>query len=180
MPVNIVDNPGAHTEAYTIDIVEKDRIVAFSYRLTDETGAELDRRSQDDPMVYLHGYRNILQGLERALEGKAVGTSVTTTLPPELAYGYRNEPGIQRVPTKYLLTEPKHYRMGTLAQVNTADGPRDVVIVKMGKFNVDVDINHPYAGKTLTYELTVERIREPTPSERLHRHAHGLTGDEEH
>lgn len=163
-----------------ISIVEKDRIVAISYRLTDDAGEELDRRTPEDPMVYLHGYRNILPALERALAGKRVGDSVTTTLPPELAYGYRTEPGTQRVPIKHFLTRPKQYRMGTLAKVNTPQGPRDVVIVKVGKYNVDVDINHPYAGKTLVYELTVERIREPTPEEQAHRHAHGLTGNGGH
>lgn len=148
----------------------------LSYRVTDETGAEIENRPPDDPLVYLHGQRNILPALERALAGKSVGDEINITLAPELAYGYRNEDGIQRVPIKHLLTRLKRYQPGMRVRVNTNQGPRDVTIVKVGKFNVDVDINHPYAGKTLTFEMTVQSIREPTPEELVHRHAHGVDG----
>ena len=163
-----------------IDTIEKDRVVAFSYTVTDETGNIIEQRDAKDPMVYLHGYRHILPALERALAGKAMDDEVNETLPPELAYGHRNENGIQRVPIKHLLTQFKRYRPGMLVRVNTNQGQRDVTIVKVGKFNVDVDINHPYAGKTLTFDIKVETIREPTPDELAHGHAHGLSGHEGH
>ena len=155
-------------------------MVIFSYVVTDETGAELERCTPEDPMVYLHGHDNLLRGLERALEGKSVGDEVHTTLTPELAYGYRRDDGVQRVPIKHLLTRSKRYRPGMIVKVNTHEGPRDVTIVKVGKFNVDVDTNHPFAGKTLTFDITVQDIREPTSGEVAHGHAHGVTGLESH
>lgn len=131
-------------------------------------------------MVYLHGYRNILPALEAALVGKSAGETVTTTLMPGQAYGERVDSSIQRVPIKHLVTRLKHYKPGMLVRVNTKEGPRDVTIVKVGKFNVDVDTNHPYAGKTLTFSITIQSVRPATNEELSHGHAHGVTGHEHH
>ena len=60
-----------------------------------------------------------------------------------------------------------------VVKVNTSDGPRDVIIVKVGKFNVDVDTNHPLAGITLTFEVEIINIRAATDDEISHRHSHG-------
>lgn len=164
----------------SIDTIEKNQVVAFSYLVTDETGAEVEKCSVEDPMVYLHGHANILPALERALAGKSVGEEISTTLAPEQAYGFRRDDGIQRVPIKHLVNPAKRLKPGMLAKVNTRDGMRDVTIIKVGKFNVDVDTNHPFAGKTLTFNITVQNVREPTSDELTHRHAHGVSGDAHH
>lgn len=137
----------------------------FSYVLRDEAGIELERSTDKAPMVYLHGgYRNVLPSLELALDGAETGQELTVTLPPEQAYGLRTgEP--QRVPIKHLLSPEKRLKPGMVVRVNTKDGPREVVIVKVGKFNVDVDTNHPLAGKTVTFEITVKDVRPATADE---------------
>lgn len=167
-------------EAAIIDTVEKDCVVTFSYFVTDETGAELERSDKDAPMVYLHGHQNILPALERALVGKSAGDQVSATLPPGDAYGERSETPPQRVPIKHLVAPTRKFKPGMIVRVNTNQGQRDVTIVKVGKFNVDVDTNHPYAGKTLTFNIDIESVREATPEELSHRHAHGIEGHDHH
>ena len=157
--------------------VGKDRVVTFSYVLKDAAGVELEKSPPEDPTIYLHGHRNILRGVEEALAGKGVGDELSVTLPPERAFGVRNESALQRVPIKHLLTRARRYTPGMLVKINTRDGARDARVVKAGKFNVDLDLNHPLAGQTVTFDIRVEQVRDATAEERAHGHAHGATGE---
>ncbi len=95
--------------------IEKDKVVAFHYALTDADGKEIEQsdRATADPVVYLHGYGNILAGLEEQLTGKSAGDEVSVTLPPERAYGRRAADSLQRVPIKHLLTQHKLHKLVT-------------------------------------------------------------------
>jgi FKBP-type peptidyl-prolyl cis-trans isomerase SlyD len=161
--------------------IEKDKVVAFHYVLSDDAGAEIESSDEDDPMVYLHGgYRNLLPKLEEALEGKDKGEAVSVTLAPEHAYGLRVEGSTQRIPIKHLLKKEKRLKTGMAVKVNTKEGPRDVVITKVGKFNVDVDTNHPLAGKTVTFNITIDDIRDAVADEISHGHSHGWDATPHH
>jgi FKBP-type peptidyl-prolyl cis-trans isomerase SlyD len=131
-------------------------------------------------MVYLHGAGNIIRGLEEALIGHDAGETVSVTLPPERAYGLVKENAIQRVPIKHLLTRSKKYKPGQIVAVNTQEGQKNAVVVKVGRFNLDLDMNHPFAGKTLTFDVSIDSIRDANPDELSHGHAHGVDGHEHH
>lgn len=162
-------------------IIEKDKVVAFHYVLTNENGEEIENSHDGEPMVYLHGgYRNLLPKLEEALEGKAKDDNLKVTLAPEHAYGMRVDNAMQRIPMKHLLTKARRYRQGMTVKVNTSEGPRDVLIVKVGKFNVDVDTNHPLAGMSVTFNVDVKDIRDATSEEISHRHSHGWDPADHH
>jgi FKBP-type peptidyl-prolyl cis-trans isomerase SlyD len=77
----------------------------------------------------------------------------------------------QRVPKKHLVTKGK-IAPGMLVQVNTKNGPQEAIVVKVGLKNIDVDTNHPLAGKTLTFDIEVVDIRDATTEEISHGHAH--------
>jgi len=158
--------------------ISKNNVVGFDYVLRDESGEELER--SESPMVYLHGANNIIRGLEEALAGHSEGDDVTVTLPPERAYGLRRDDALQRVPIKHLLTKAKKYQAGQVVSVNTQDGRKDAVVAKVGRFNLDVDMNHPLAGKTLTFEVSITAVRDATGDELSHGHAHGIDGQHQH
>jgi len=126
-------------------------------------------------MTYLHGHNNILPALEKAFEGKQAGEQFQATLSPAEAYGERKEESIQRIPIKHLATKGK-LQAGMAVKVNTDQGMRDVVVVKVGRFNVDVDTNHPLAGKTITFDINIEDVREAEAEELAHGHVHGVGG----
>ena len=155
--------------------IEKDKVVYFHYTLTGEKGEAFETSNGGQPMTYLHGHGNIMPALEAELEGKQEGDNFQVTLPPEKAYGLRNENATQRIPIKHLMQKTK-LRAGMAVKVNTENGPRDVVITKVGKFNVDVDTNHPLAGMTLTFDIALEEIREAEAEELAHGHVHGPGG----
>lgn len=155
--------------------ITKNSVVQFHYTLTDENGEQLESSRDGDPVAYLHGHNNMIVGVENALEGKAEGDEFTVTVSPEEGYGEINPDAQQRVPTKHLQGAEK-WAPGMVATVNTEQGKRQVTIVKVGRFMVTVDLNHPLAGKTLTFAINVESVREATEEEISHGHAHGVGG----
>ncbi len=156
--------------------IEKNKVATFVYQLSEHGGEPLESNNQEMPLAYLHGHGNLLPALESALEGLQAGDSKTVTLPPEDAYGPRRDNLTQRVPVKHLLSKHKRLQPGTLVKVQTEKGPANARVVKSGKFMVDVDFNHPFAGKTLVFDVTVDSVRDATEEELAHRHAHGAGG----
>lgn len=154
-------------------------VVSFHYRLSDDAGVELENSHDADPLLYLHGHQGVLPGLEKALQGRVAGESLSVTLTPEEAYGLRREGSEQRIPIKHLKVDAKTLRnlkKGMAVPVQTEQGSRSMVIIKVGKFNVDVDTNHPLAGKTLTFAIDIVAVREASAEEQAHGHAHGVGG----
>lgn len=162
------------------DVISDNKVVSFHYRLCeiDPDGNRKDWLEDSftrQPLQYLHGYHNVVVGLEKALAGKSRGDTVTITLQPEEAYGLRIPDSIKRVPLKQVRI-PQGQRSivpGMVVAVKTERGLKQVIAVKVGKFNVDIDLNHPLAGKNLYYEVEVIDIRVASESEIAHGHVHG-------
>ena len=129
-------------------------------------------------MLYMHGRNGLICGLESEFAGKKAGENFSVTLDPKDAYGIPLESSKQRIPKKHLANNGK-LQVGTVVDINTTDGLRQATVVKVGKFNVDVDTNHPFAGKTLTFEVDIFDVRDATAEELAHGHAHG-TGGHQH
>jgi FKBP-type peptidyl-prolyl cis-trans isomerase SlyD len=137
-----------------------DTVVTFHYTLRGEDGEQIESSAGKDPVIYMHGHANIVPGLERETEG---------------AYGLHDPNAVQRVPTKHLATRGK-IEPGQMVAVNTRQGPRHARVVKVGHFNVDLDLNHPLAGKTLVFDIEIVDVRAASEEELAHGHAHGPGG----
>jgi FKBP-type peptidyl-prolyl cis-trans isomerase SlyD len=155
--------------------IEKNKVVYFHYTLTGEDGKAFETSTNSHPMTFLVGHGNILPALETEFDGKKEGDQFQVTLSPEKAYGVRNEEAQQRIPIKHIANKGK-LQKGMAVKVQTEKGMRDVTIVKVGRFNVDVDTNHPLAGLTLTFDISIETVREPIAEELSHGHVHGEGG----
>lgn len=155
--------------------IEKNCVVSFHYRLTNVAGEQLEDSHGGKAMTYLHGHRGIITGLEREMAGRASGDRFNATIAPELAYGPRRDDAHQRIQMKTVITKGK-LRPGQVISVNTDHGPRQVQVIKAGRFVVDVDTNHPLAGETLTFEVEIAEVREASAEEQAHGHAHGPGG----
>jgi FKBP-type peptidyl-prolyl cis-trans isomerase SlyD len=157
--------------------IAENKVVQFHYVLTDESGEQLESSyEQEQPMTYLHGHKNIIPGLEKALDNKASGDKFTINVPPEEAYGPYQDSAVGRIAIKHLTFEGKKLKAGDIAQIETKEGARFVVVKKAGKFMADIDGNHPFAGKTLTFNVEVVSVREAQAEELEHGHAHGPGG----
>jgi FKBP-type peptidyl-prolyl cis-trans isomerase SlyD len=155
--------------------ISKDCVVTFHYTITDADGEVLETSQGDDPTAYLHGAGNIMPALERELAGKQTGDSLAVTLAPADAYGERDETREQKVPVKHLRYKGK-LRPGQVVALQTGHGQVPVTVKKVGLHSATVDTNHPLAGKVLQFELSVVDVREASPEERSHGHAHGPGG----
>ncbi len=156
-------------------VISQDKVVSFHYRLKEEGGEIFEDSHKDTPILYMHGHKGMLAGVEEAMEGKSAGESFDVTVTPEKGYGRRREGEIQRVPKKHLLTKGK-INVGQVVQVNAEGGAREAIVVKVGLKNVDIDSNHPLAGKTLVFSIEIIDIRDATGEEISHGHAHGVGG----
>jgi len=157
--------------------VSKNKVVSIHYTLTNSDGAVVESSRDREPMHYLHGAGNIIRGLETALEGRAVGDVFQVTIQPADAYGERRSTNLQRVPAKHF-RNPGSLKPGQIVGLQTRQGPVQVTVVKVGRFNVDVDASHPLAGQVLTFDVEVTGVRDATSDEKLHGHVHGPGGAE--
>jgi FKBP-type peptidyl-prolyl cis-trans isomerase SlyD len=157
--------------------ISKETVVQFNYRIKELDGTELEDSYAGDPIAYLHGHNNMMPGVEKALKGKTVGDKFSVELPASETYGEIIADNEQRIPVKHLMGNKKSkWKAGMTAVVNTEQGQREVTIIKVGKFMVTVDINHPMAGKTLNFDLEVMDVRQASQEEIEHGHAHGVGG----
>ena len=141
--------------------IENDKVVTLHYSLFNaDDGSEIENsRETGEPMAYLHGYNNIIKGLESALAGKAVGDEVDVTVSPADAYGEYDNTLFQRISRKYLKHAGK-LAPGKVVTVSTDEGPRMLTVLKVGLKTVDVDANHPLAGKSLRFVVEITDIRD--------------------
>jgi FKBP-type peptidyl-prolyl cis-trans isomerase SlyD len=127
----------------------------------------------------MHGRGNLVPGLENEMLGKSGGDKFTATVAPEQGYGAHDPSALQRVPIKHLATKGRLVP-GQLVAVKTNAGVRHARVVKVGHFNVDLDLNHPLAGKTLMFDIEIVDVRDATAEELEHGHAHGPGGAHDH
>jgi FKBP-type peptidyl-prolyl cis-trans isomerase SlyD len=163
--------------ANTNPIVGPNTVVALYFTLKNDAGevVETNRRG-GKPLVYLHGARQILPGLEKALEGKRKDDSFSVTVPPELGVGAHRPEFVETV-QRSVLPDGFELKVGALLRGTDPNGrPVAATITKIDGELVTLDRNHPLAGKTLHYDVTVAGVREATREETLHGHVHGPGG----
>lgn len=155
-------------------IAEK-HVVTLNYTLKDDDDNIIDK-SDDGSFCYLHGANNIIPGLENALTGKSSGDEISVSVSPDEGYGPRDDTRIQEVPRDAF---PPEISIEPGMQFN-AQGPEGqavvVTIAKVDGDSITVDGNHPLAGVTLNFDVTITDIRDASAEELEHGHVHGPGG----
>jgi FKBP-type peptidyl-prolyl cis-trans isomerase SlyD len=153
--------------------IEKGSVVHIDYSLHLGDGEVVDRSEPGEPLTYLHGEGEIVSGLEDALEGLSAGDKKQVVVAPPQGYGEHDPRGLQQVPRRA-------FPPGFEPQVGmelTAEGPNGEAVPfsirDVSPDTVTIDMNHPLAGKTLHFDVTVREVRAATPEELEHGHAHG-------
>ena len=153
--------------------IEKDTAVTLRYKVADTQGKRLEESRES--MVYLHGgYGNTLPKIEAALEGKMSGYQTTLELQAQDAFGLRDERLVQTIPKSQF---PPGVKVGGQLEGRGDDGQAQAfTVMKIKGDTVMLDGNHPMAGKTLRFSVTVTEVRAATEEEIAHRHVHGEHG----
>jgi len=139
--------------------VESGTKVSLHYRGTFNDGTEFDSsHDRGEPITCEVGSGNLISGFESALGGMSEGETKSVTLSPEDAYGEINPDAIQEVPRTSF---PEDFVLKEGATVYGTNSMGQEMMAKINAFDEEsatLDFNHPMAGKTLNFEISVIEI----------------------
>ena len=170
-----------------MEVIEDRTKVSIAYVLK-EKGRILEEIPASYPFVYIHGYNNIIPGLEAALAGRKLGERFSVDIPANLGYGPYRDDLIMKVPKAelqdvgelwlgmelemFMDNDIREFQLPDTADEFVEDLNLDsdesdgIFIVKeIYRDSVLVDGNHPFAGKDLTFEVEVVSVEEPSFTE---------------
>jgi FKBP-type peptidyl-prolyl cis-trans isomerase SlyD len=151
------------------------RVVTFHYTLRDPSGRVIDTSAGGNPITYLEGAGQIIDGLDEQLRATAAGEKTRVQVPAAKAYGERDPAQMQRV-KRGLLPVEGELQVGDQFQTDTDQYAPIVTVRAIEGDEVVLDANHPLAGIDLTFDVQVVAVRTPTAEELQHGHAHGAGG----
>lgn len=137
--------------------IEQGSKVSFNYALSLEDGTQLESNMDTAPMAYTQGAGQIIPGLEDAMLGHAAGDRFSVTIPPEQAYGPVDPKRVQPVPIENV---PEAARV-VGATLTATNFPGPIIVREVREDTVLLDFNHPLAGKTLTFDISVVSVEAP-------------------
>jgi FKBP-type peptidyl-prolyl cis-trans isomerase SlyD len=145
--------------------IEINKVVSIEYNLVDaNTKEQLDSNVGGQPLEFISGKSQIIQGLEDKLVTMAVGDKAEVQVEPAQAYGEYKEEAVQTLPKEQFAGIELSEGM---ALYGTGENGETVqVIVK--SFNdeeVIIDYNHPMAGKSLLFSVEILTERAATEDE---------------
>ena len=156
--------------------IEKNKVVSIDYRLVDDEGELIDSSEGGEPLVYLHGNGNIIAGLERQLEGKNSGESLSCVISAVDGYGERDDSLVFTVGKDEF--EGTEIAVGMQFEAHGEDGAQIVTVVGIDGDEVKVDANHPLAGENLHFAIKIVEVRDASAEELSHGHVHGAHSHE--
>ena len=152
--------------------ISKNKVASIHYTLKDKNGEIIDSSEESKPLSYIQGLGNLIPGMERGLEGKIAGDTVSLIIAPEDAYGIRDDQYLSVIPLDNF-PDKESVKPGVQFVAQSDQGSRDAIILKVEGNDVTADFNHPLAGIELHFEIKVMDVREATTEELAHGHIHG-------
>ena len=138
--------------------VQDGSIVSIEYTLTDDDGKVIDTNAGKEPLTYIHGAGQIVNGLEQELNGLKVGDQKKVSVKPEEGYGMPSEKAFQELPREKIPAEAQ--KAGATLMTKVPDGRAiPIRVAQVKEKTVVVDFNHPLAGKTLNFDVKVKDIK---------------------
>ncbi|SHI45940.1 FKBP-type peptidyl-prolyl cis-trans isomerase SlyD [Fibrobacter sp. UWP2] len=172
-----------------MDFIEDKTKVSIAYTLKELNGRILEEVPAKFPFVYIHGYNNIIPGLETALLGRKLGEKFSVEIPANLGYGLYRKDLLIQVPKEelqevgelwlgmelemFMDNDIREFQLPDTADefcddlnLDGEDESDGIYIVKeIYKDTVLVDGNHPFAGKDLIFDVEVVGIETPSYTE---------------
>ena len=156
--------------------IAANKAVSIEYTLTNDDGDVIDSSTGGAPLVYLQGAGNIIPGLEKALEGKAVGDELEISVEPEDAYGEYSAELVSTLSSS-MFEGVDQLEVGMQFHASAPDGQMQIVTIRdLDGDDVTVDGNHPLAGQRLNFKVKVVAVRDASEEEVAHGHVHGEGG----
>ena len=148
-------------------------VVGLDYTLCLDDGEVVDTSTGEEPLEVLQGQGQIIQGLEQALYGMAIGDAKRVVVTPDDGYGADDPDAYDLVPSS---TFPGDLELTLGKRLRMRDESGQVLTAYVAEIRPDgilLDFNHPLAGETLHFDVKIATLRQATSEELSHGHAHG-------
>jgi peptidylprolyl isomerase len=130
--------------------------VHYTGKLDDDS--KFDSSVGREPLEFALGRGQVIPGLDKAVEGMAVGENKSVRIEAEEAYGPRQDQLIQEVP-KSELPDDMQPAVGMPLQARGPEGQVvKLVVTAVAEESITVDANHPLAGKALNFDIELVEI----------------------
>lgn len=134
-------------------MIEKGSKVKFHFTLKVD-GNVVQSTEGEEPLSYVQGSGELLPAIEEGLAGMSEGESKQLELSPEQAYGPRNPEAVKSV-EKSAFAQSDDIEVGSRVRGEAGGAPFEATITEVGNEKVKLDFNHPLAGRTLQFDVTV-------------------------
>jgi FKBP-type peptidyl-prolyl cis-trans isomerase SlyD len=138
------------------------RFYKFEYAIRNADGDVVDSSAGGEPLWFVEGDGRMIPGLEKALLGKESGDEFTVTIGPDEAYGWPQRALVKTISPEMIDANVEKIEPGMIFQVGSGDAAEVVKVVEVKDDGITVDANHPLAGVTFNFEITVLESREAT------------------
>ena len=148
------------------------QVVSMDYTLHVD-GEVVDTSEGHTPMEFIQGTGNIIPGLERELYGLVSGDNKKVTVTAADAYGELDAEAYVEVPRAEF---PDNIPLEKGIEIQVRDQSGHPMYARIDSFTdelIKLDFNHPLAGKTLNFDVTIVGVRDATAEELSHGHVHG-------
>ena len=140
--------------------VQNGSTVTLHYKGTLNDGTTFDSSfERNEPMTVTTGQGNLIAGFETALEGMAAGETKTFTIAAENAYGNPNPEAVTTM-EKSAFPDDFPFEVGMTVPLMGPNGQVISTLTEVTDTEVTCDLNHPLAGKDLTFEVEVITVEE--------------------
>lgn len=139
--------------------------VTLHYKGTLKDGTEFDNSyNRGEPMTVAVGRGQLIKGFDDAVQGLAEGDTKKFTIPAAEAYG-DTDPEAKTVLEKEMFPDDFTFEEGLVVPLAGPDGrPFPAVIIDISETTITADLNHPMAGKDLTFEVEVLKVSDDEPT----------------
>lgn len=164
--------------------IENNNVVTLNYILhtIEENGEKtfVEQTTTENPLTFLYGVGMMLPKFEENISGLTEGGKISFDLTAADAYGEKDEKAIAQLPAD-MFKETGLPPVGEVLPLQDNQGNQfRAVVVEVTPEAVIADLNHPMAGKTLSFEIEILNVRPATEEELSHGHSHGADGTESH
>jgi FKBP-type peptidyl-prolyl cis-trans isomerase SlyD len=139
-------------------VIKEGSSVKINYTLKVD-GEVVDSSEGREPYAFVQGQHEVVPGLEEQLVGLKVGDQRTITVTPEKGYGTSNPAAVQDVP-RAAFGDADSLKPGDIVRGNSGGREFAARVVEITSDTIKLDMNHPLAGKTLVFDITVIEVLE--------------------
>lgn len=135
--------------------IQNGSIVSMHYKLKNEAGQVINASTDGEPLVFQHGTRAIIPGLEKELTGKKTGDEFSVEIQSEDGYGVV-DPCLYAVLKKEAFSGIENLEPGMQFQAQDENGNSQIIrVMSVEGDEITVDRNHPLAGRTLLFDISI-------------------------